>query len=81
MMMLSSKKEVQCQCPECERVYTFNLTDEEYEKFTYYMMGGDIFIQNVFPKRSASERELLRGGMCGECWNEMFGYFDDEGDE
>lgn len=81
MVVLENNKKVVCTCPSCRKGYTFNLTDEEYEKFVYYTMGGDIFIQNVFPTRSASDRELLRGGICGECWDTMFAFDEEDYEE
>ncbi|PGF05366.1 hypothetical protein COM61_01250 [Bacillus toyonensis] len=29
-------------------------------------------IQRAFPNMEAPDRELFRGGMCGDCWNRMF---------
>ena len=36
-------------------------------------------MQECFPYLGAAEREFLMSGICGQCWNEMFG--DDEEEE
>ena len=35
-------------------------------------------IQNAFPDLSTDERELILSGICGECWERIFGGHDDE---
>lgn len=30
-------------------------------------------IQECFPEMSASEREMFISGICGDCWDKMFG--------
>lgn len=77
-MILGGNKTATCVCPECGTPYTFKFTEDENVKYMFYMMGGDIFIQDVFPNRTPAERELLHGGMCGKCWIEMFGNPDEE---
>ena len=72
MTTILGNNKVQCKCPKCHTEHTFTLTDDEFTKYLYYLSGGDIFIQHVFPKRSASDRELLRGSICGKCWDKMF---------
>ena len=68
-------------CPVCHKRYEFILTPEEAEMYYEYMNFGMHLIQEVFPNRTPAERELLRpNGMCGECWDKMFS-FSDEDDE
>ena len=31
-----------------------------------------VHLQNAFPYLSASERELIKSGTCGKCWDKMF---------
>ena len=64
---------VTCTCQHCGKTYEFELTLGEADKYYEYLYLGKYLIQDVFPNRTPSERELLRGGMCGECWNKMFG--------
>lgn len=35
------------------------------------------YIQNAMPTVSASDRELLLSGCCGECYDKLFGYPED----
>ena len=64
---------ITCNCPLCKRDFNFELTPEEADKYYDYLYLGKYLIQEVFPNRTPSERELLKGGMCGECWDNMFG--------
>lgn len=36
------------------------------------------FVQDCFPDLSASAREFLISGICGECWDKMFGQEEDD---
>jgi len=63
---------VEKQCYHCKKVKAISLTDNEYKKLIrYYESGG--LIQKILPNILSPERELLRGGMCGECWINVFG--------
>lgn len=59
-------------CPSCLREKEVFLTREEYMNFLKYKNGRGT-IQDMLPDIPAPERELLKGGMCGECWERIFG--------
>lgn len=59
-------------CPECKQNKTIELTLEEYDNYIRYMRGEGL-IQNMLPNIDIRTRELLRGGMCGDCWDKYFG--------
>lgn len=65
-MMKDEKREVQQVCPYCNQIKTVYLTEEEFENWLRYLDGG-LLIQDMLPNVSNADRELLRGGMCGEC--------------
>lgn len=71
-------------CPECKEEKKVELTQEEYENYTRYKYGEGL-IQDMLPNVDRKTRELLRGDMCGDCWEIFFGTppweedeFDDE---
>ena len=70
---------VNCRCSFCGKNYTFELTDKEFEMYYEYLYEGKYCIQDIFPNRTPAERELLRGrgGMCGKCWDKIFGDFEE----
>lgn len=70
--MKEVKKEVKIICPNCGQERMVLLTEEECESWKRYLHGEGM-IQNMLPDVPHADRELLRGGMCGECWKEMFG--------
>lgn len=39
---------------------------------------GKVLIQTAFPILSAGERELLKSGICGECYDRMFPDIEEE---
>lgn len=59
-------------CPVCNEEKTVELTPEEYENYLRYTPGRQL-VQDVFPNVDPKVRELLRGGMCADCWNMYFG--------
>ena len=68
-------------CPVCHKRYEFILTPEEAKMYNEYINFGMHLIQEVFPNRTPSERELLRpNGICRECWDKMFSFADDDDD-
>lgn len=81
MIMMMAGKECKAKCPRCGEVYTFELTTEEFAGLLARELGSGELIQNVLPNRTPAERELLRGGDCGKCWEEMFGMFEEEEEE
>ena len=56
-------------CPFCGKKTEVSLTEEEYER----VQSGQYLIQDALPNRTATERELVKTGMCVECQNDVFG--------
>ncbi len=62
---------VSIECPCCGKVKDIFMTLEEYINYAAYQNGYGL-IQQMLPNIPAADRELLAGGMCGECWKEKF---------
>ena len=62
------------QCQACGIDYHFSVDYDGY--FAWKSEEG--FIQDLLPDNTASERELLISGVCGECFDKMFWYKKDE---
>ncbi|MEC2463396.1 hypothetical protein P9X10_00595 [Bacillus cereus] len=54
-------------CRECHNQTDFKVSSRALKDWE----NGQL-IQRAFPNMSAPDRELFRGGMCGDCWNKMF---------
>lgn len=54
-------------CPLCGKLQNVAVESADYADF----LEGK-HAQDAFPYLSASERELLISGICGECWNRIF---------
>ena len=68
--------EIACTCPFCGKVTEIAVdSDALYD----YRCGGAL-VQDAFPTLSASERELIKTGMCQTCQDNIFGVDDDEDD-
>ncbi len=57
-------------CIECGSTSVVTLDDTKVARWE----GGE-HVQNVWPEKSPSERELLITGIHGKCWDRMFGEF------
>lgn len=55
-------------CCRCDRKVEFEVKSEEFKNW----MDG-MFIQKAMPDLNADQREFLMSGICGSCFNEMFG--------
>lgn len=55
-------------CPVCGKVSEISVEVNDYIDW----QNGKL-TQNAFPYLSASEREMLISGICGNCWGKMFG--------
>lgn len=55
-------------CPFCGRGNEVEVNESDY----WDWQDGEL-VQNAFPYLSADEREMLITGICGECWDKMFG--------
>lgn len=68
----TKKIKVEKICPKCKECKAIYMTEEEEENYYLYLNGIGL-IQDMLPDIPAPERELLRGGMCGDCWKKLFG--------
>lgn len=59
---------VKTRCPICDKVTIVTADSEDIRR---YESGA--LIQDAFPTLSASEREMLKTGICPKCWDDMFG--------
>lgn len=59
---------VEVRCPVCRKVYTVRVP---HEGFIKWKNGGRI--QECMPSLSNEDREALITGICGDCWNRMYG--------
>ena len=71
----NEKMEMGCQCRLCGKVVYLEATVTQWEE---YHNPHRRHIQAIFPEMSASNRELLISGICGECFDSLFGQEDDE---
>lgn len=55
-------------CPECGERKTFDVTQDQIDRF----LGGEGYVQTIFPELSADDRERLMTGTCPKCWDAMF---------
>jgi len=58
------------ECPMCHEESLVEMTAEQYSKFRH---PSGPHIQEIFPEKSAGERELLITGTHPACWEKMFG--------
>ena len=70
-MMVQEK--VGCQCIKCMELHLLLVCPEDFAAWE----GGEL-IQNAMPYLSADEREILISGICGRCFEEMYGEDDDD---
>lgn len=56
------------QCTVCKNILVLEVNSEDLESWK----AGEL-IQNAMPYLTAGERELLKTGICGECFDMMFG--------
>jgi hypothetical protein len=63
------KETVFVNCPYCLAVSQVKLSADDFLSWKRYKRGVvDGFIQDLFPHLSASERELLKTGICDSCF-------------
>ena len=63
-------------CPTCEDVITIQIAPE---KLFLYNQGG--YVQDVLSNFDVDTRERFITGTCGDCWNAMFGTYEEDEDE
>lgn len=54
-------------CPECGKENIIEMTQEQFDKYFY----SRELIQNVFPEKTANEREIIMTGICPKCWKRI----------
>lgn len=64
-----NKNEIHINCTECGGEFIIPCTKEQ----AHDLRTRSKCIQNIFPDVSADMRELFLSGMCGKCFDEMFG--------
>lgn len=69
---MDNKIKVEKTCYLCHEKRTIEMTKEEYENLERYLQGEGL-IQELLPNITPPDRELLKGGMCGNCWKKIFG--------
>lgn len=62
------------ECRDCKKVYAITSTVEQLKEY----QAGHKKVQDIYPELSPGDRELLISKTCNDCWNKMFGGFDDE---
>lgn len=58
-------------CPICGETDIIELNEEETTNYERWQ-NRELLIQDALPNRSAAEREQLKTGICGGCWDKMF---------
>lgn len=71
-MQRISPSQVSVTCSECHRAHILNFTIAQESA----NVKDGVHIQKVAPDLDAGQRELLISGVCGPCFDRMFG--DDE---
>lgn len=59
---------VECRCPICGKSY---IVIVPHEGFIKWRSGSRI--QDCLPNLSSEDREALMSGICGECWDKIYG--------
>lgn len=60
--------DVEVRCPICGKSYIITVP---YEGFRNWQDGGRI--QRCLPTLSNEDRESLMTGICGDCWDKLYG--------
>lgn len=63
-------------CPSCGSQCTVEISEAQA---TAYRNGA--YIQDILVEYPASTRERFISGYCAGCWEELFGDFDEEGED
>ena len=64
---------IEKQCPHCKHYHFVIVQDVDYQRW----QSGTL-VQDAFPNLNADEREILMTGICGPCWEKIFGNEDDD---
>lgn len=71
---MNQEKKIQVNkiCPQCKESKIICMKEEEKKNYSLYLSGVGL-IQDMLSGIPAPERELLKGGMCSNCWKKIFG--------
>ena len=58
---------IEITCHNCKKHFSITMTDQQYKDY-----NEGCYVQEIFPEKTADERELLISGMCGNCFDNMF---------
>lgn len=65
-----NKVTVRAPCAICERDFQLRpVTTDQWRAF----QNGTGLVQDIFPDLSPNEREMLGGGICPNCWDDILG--------
>jgi len=64
-------------CTKCGAEYELKFILQDYVD---WKENGKM-IQDAFPYLNADERELLKSGICNDCWQKMFAWIDEDDEE
>lgn len=59
-------------CPMCGEKHEVWVNQLDYSRWE----RNGVLIQDAFPYLTADEREIIKTGICGRCWDELFGDLD-----
>jgi hypothetical protein len=66
---------IERECASCHTVHVLVVTAKG---FAAWDMGRGAFIQDAFPELDDGQRELIKTGMCGDCFDKLFEGLEDE---
>jgi hypothetical protein len=75
-MIKEKKVDLIRECVTCHEVFHFEVNTPDWEKYN----SGEP-IQNCFPYLTADDRELFISGLCGSCFDKLFSFDEDDGDD
>ena len=75
--MTSNMITLETVCPFCGQVTEVLVYKDDY----YAWRSGKKLIQDAFPYLTTNEREMVKTGICGACWDAMFGLPEEEEDD
>lgn len=72
--MKEADKKLTCQCRHCNETQEVHVNVDDLIDW----QTNRKYIQDAMPYLSADQRELLISGTCGTCWDNMFGWDEEE---
>lgn len=63
-------------CPSCKDEKTFEVTEEQFQRFQTRE-----HVQDIFSELRNDDRERLITGICPKCWDEIFEDEDEDEDD